>query len=141
MRLGLVTELEHTRAPYSDHSYALEIVPILDFSRNRWTASLNPGMEWEFAAEGQESEVEWEPGARFGFQVTPRLNLNLEYFSAVGEIGELRPMVQQVHQFYPGVDLRIGEDLLWSFGLGVGVTSAGNRLTFKTRFEIPLMEK
>jgi hypothetical protein len=49
--------------------------------------------------------------------------------------------VQQVHQFFPGVDLYLGDDLVWNLAVGLGVTSAGNRVTLKTAFEIPLRER
>jgi len=45
---------------------------------------------------------------------------------------------EQVRQFYPGVDLRLGEDLAVNAGVGFGTTAAGNRLVLKTRFEAPL---
>jgi hypothetical protein len=42
----------------------------------------------------------------------------------------------QVHQFYPGGDLKLAENIVWNFGIGVGLTSAGNRLVYKSRVGI-----
>ena len=40
-----------------------------------------------------------------------------------------------MHQILPGGDLKLAENLLWSFGVGIGSTSAGEHIVFKSRFE------
>jgi hypothetical protein len=34
-------------------------------------------------------------------------------------------------KFLPGGGLKLGEQVLWSFGVGVGAMPAGNRLVYK----------
>ena len=53
--------------------------------------------------------------------------------SRFGSFGE----VSQNHQYYPTTDLRLGDDVTLHLGVGFGGTSAGDRLVFKTRFEMP----
>ena len=43
------------------------------------------------------------------------------------------PVKEQVHQFYPGWDFQINENIVWNFGVGFGATDAGNRLVSKMR--------
>ena len=45
--------------------------------------------------------------------------------------------MSQNHQYYPTTDLRLGDDVTLHLGVGFGGTSAGDRLVFKTRFEMP----
>jgi hypothetical protein len=138
MRVGLVGELEYTRSAFSDHRYALELVPLFNVTGRRWDIALNPGIEWEFPTANIRAEVEWEPSARVAYQVSGGITAALEYYAILGEVTDPWPVVKQIHQFYPGLDVRLGEDVTWNVGLGVGVTSAGNRLTLKTRLEVPL---
>lgn len=35
----------------------------------------------------------------------------------------------------PGATLKLNDSLLWDFGVGVGLTPAGDRLVYKTRLE------
>ena len=64
--------------------------------------------------------------------------LGVEYYGKGGLFGSTLPGSEQVHQFYPGVDLKLGDDVELNVGVGFGTTSAANRLVFKSRFEIPL---
>jgi hypothetical protein len=137
-RLAVNAEWEHTRPLFADHQNALELVPIIGFGNSRWDLALNPGVELEFASGTHEAEMEFEPRMAFGYQAHRAVKLGLEYFGAVGEVGEFLPVVKQVHQFYPSVDLKLGDELVWNFGVGIGVTSVGNRLTLKTAIEFPL---
>jgi hypothetical protein len=141
LNLGFVAEWEHTQPAFSDHRNAIELVPILGLTRGRWDARLNAAMELELASGATETEFEWEPSARLSYRWSKVVDLNLEYFSIWGEVAHFLPVVQQIHQIYPGIDLRLGDDLVWNLGLGLGITSAGNRVTLKTAFEIPLRER
>ena len=49
--------------------------------------------------------------------------------------GDLPALQEQVHQLVPGGDLKLGDRLLWSFGVGFGTTGTGNHLVLKSRFE------
>src|SRR2546426_7543552 len=102
--------------------------------------AFNPVIE-RALREGETSgggEWEFEPSARVGVTLSRVVELNLEYFGKTGVLGSALPAGQQVHQFYPGVDLKLGDDLELNLGVGFGATSAGNQLVFKSRCEIPL---
>jgi hypothetical protein len=40
---------------------------------------------------------------------------------------------EQVHQLFPGGDLKFGKNVVVNFGVGFGATEAGNRLVYKMR--------
>ncbi len=69
--------------------------------------------------------------------VSRRVGLSFEYYGKTGLFGGTSGG-GQVHQFYPGVDLRLGDDIELNMGVGVGTTAAANRLVLKSRFEVPL---
>ena len=66
-----------------------------------------------------------------GVDVGRRLTLGFEYYGAFLE-------AEKFHQVYPTADLRLGDDISWHLGVGFGSASAGDRLVFKTAFEVPL---
>jgi hypothetical protein len=43
---------------------------------------------------------------------------------------------EQVHQFYPGADIKLSESVVWNVGVGVAATESGNQLVYKTRIGI-----
>jgi hypothetical protein len=40
-----------------------------------------------------------------------------------------------VHQIFPGGELALAQNVHWNFGVGFGLTPAGEKLIYKTRFE------
>jgi hypothetical protein len=48
-------------------------------------------------------------------------------------MGDLPPTDHQVHQLFPGGDLKFGESVVVNFGVGFGAMDAGNRLVYKMR--------
>lgn len=140
LETGLSVELEYAKAAYDDHTTGLEFVPMLGRAFGPVRIDLNPAVEWEFATAAADAELSLQPKARLGYAVSRRVQFNVEYYANVGEIDGLLPVRQQVHQFYPGVDLLIGEDVGLNVGVGIAATDAGNQLVWKSRLEVPLHE-
>lgn len=138
VRLGLNVELEAARPAYSDSPLTLELVPVFEKRFGRWQFNVDPVIEHDLAGPAVSEGWELEPRARAAVAASRAVTLALEYYGALGHVGALLPGEAQVHQFFPSVELRLGEDVLLSFGVGVGATSAGDRLVFKSRFEMPL---
>ena len=138
VNLGFNAELEVTRALYSDAPQTLELTPVFEKSFGRLQFNVDPSFERDLS--GPESGEGWElePKARAAFAASKTVTLGLEYYGSIGHLNQLFPAGEQVHQFYPSVDLRLGDDLTMSFGAGFGATSNGDRLVFKSRFEFPL---
>ena len=83
----------------------------------------------------------FEPSFRFAYDATKRITPSVEYFGATGLLADMLPLKQQDHQLYPGITLKLNDRLLWDFGVGVELTSAGNRLVNKTRLEFSFGRK
>jgi len=138
--LGLAAELEFSPAAYDESTAGLEIRPILEKRIGRLQLQFNPVIERSLAEHDTSGDAEWEfePSGRVGVAVSKVVALSVEYYGKGGLFGSTLPGSEQVHQFYPGVDLKLGDDVELNVGVGFGTTAAGNRLVFKSRFEIPL---
>jgi len=68
--------------------------------------------------------------------MSKKIDLSLEYYGSTGAIGDFLPSNEQVHQLFPGADVKLSENVVWNFGIGWGMTDAGNRLVYKTRVGI-----
>ena len=128
MDLGLVAEFSFQRIPYEENSRRVEIRPILEKKFGRWQLDANPVFERALHGPGVRDGWIFAPAGRVGFEASKRVTPSLEYYSSTG------PM--QIHQFFPGADIKISGRVLWSAGVGIGATSNGSRLIYKSRFEI-----
>jgi hypothetical protein len=138
LNLGVSVELEGTQPAFSDSPLTLELVPIFERRVGRWQFTLDPALERDLSGPEASEGWEFEPRARAAITASRTVTLALEYYGALGHVGAILPTEAQVHQFFPSVDLRLGDDLSLSVGVGVGATAAGDRLVFKSRLEIPL---
>ena len=127
VKMGLSLEYETTRPAFSESARTFELTAIFERRIRSLQLIFDPTFERDLA--GPEHEFEFEPKARAGLDVSHKVTLGVEYYGSLGEI-------KQWHQVYPTADLRLGDELALHFGVGFGTTQAGDRLVFKTRFEI-----
>ena len=132
---GKGTKFFEGPAAPTNHQFHLtfELRPIIEKKLGRWQLDFNPVIARALRGPGKKEGWEFEPGVRIGYGVNEKLDLSLEYYGATGPLGEPLPRGEQVHQFYPGWDWNFSENVVWNFGIGVGVTEAGNRLVYKSR--------
>lgn len=131
--ISLSAEVGFPRKIYEENSVTLEIRPIIEKKLGRFQIDLNPVVGRALRGPGRDEGWDFEPGVRLGYELNRRLDLSLEYYGSVGPLGDLLPTDQQVHQLFPGGDLKIRDNIVWNFGIGVGATPAGNRLVYKMR--------
>jgi hypothetical protein len=108
----------------------------LEKSFGRLQLDLNPVFERALHGPGSQTGWNFEPAVRAGYEANERFTPSLEYYSSAGPLPGFLPLRQQVHLFFPGVDLRIRENILWSLGVGFAATPAGSQLIYKSRLEI-----
>ena len=138
VQLGLSLELEATQPAFSDSPLTLELVPIFQRRVGRWQFTVDPAFERDLSGPEASEGWEFEPRARAAVTASRTVTLALEYYGALGHVGAILPAESQVHQFFPSVELRLGDELSVDLGVGVGATAVGDRLVFKSRLEIPL---
>jgi hypothetical protein len=138
--VGLGAELEFATAAYDENAVGLEIRPIFEKRVGRVLVDFNPIFERGLRGRDSTSAGGWEfqPSARVGVTVSRLVDVSLEYYGKAALAGPAARSTEQVHQLYPGVDLKLADDMVVNLGVGFGTTTAGNRLVFKARCELPL---
>lgn len=134
--VSMSVEFGFPRKVYEENSVTLELRPIIEKKFGRFQIDVNPVVGRALRGPGTDEGWDFEPGVRFGYEISKKLDLSLEYYGSTGAIGDFLPSNEQVHQLFPGGDLKLSENVVWNFGIGVGMTDAGNRLVYKTRVGI-----
>ena len=73
----------------------------------------------------------FSPNVKVALDVLPRVALGIEYYGSVGPLGSFQPRDQQQHQLFPTVDLDLGPEWEFNFGVGVGLTPTTDHLITK----------
>lgn len=133
VKLSLAAEVAFPKATFEENSITLELRPIIEFEVGTVQVDLNPVIGRALRGPAAAEMWDFEPGARFGLPVSPRLDLSLEYYGSTGAIDRALPRDEQVHQLYPGVDIQLTDAVIWNLGVGLGTTSAGNTRVYKMR--------
>jgi hypothetical protein len=133
VELSLSLEAGFPRHEYEENATTLEVRPIIEREFGKLQIDANPVIGRARKGPGVDEGWDFEPGVRVGYSVNKRLDPSLEYYGSTGALDDPLPSKQQVHQFFPGGDLSFGENIVFNFGVGFGVTDAGNRLVYKTR--------
>jgi hypothetical protein len=129
--LSLSTEIGYQRAVYSPDTWTWEIRPIIDKQYKRLYVAFNPAMDRSFHGPSASKGVEYSPNFKIGYDITKKINAGLEYYGALGEIGNFDPLHEQQQQIVPSIDLNFGENWEFNFGVGVGVTAGTDHLLVK----------
>ncbi len=133
--VGLVTEFSFQKATYEENTRRVEVRPIVEKSFGKLQLDFNPVFERALHGPGVAGGWNFEPAARAGYELSERFTPSLEYYTEMGPLPTLAPLGAQVHQILPGCDVKLAKNVVWSWGVGVGLTPAGNRLVYKSRFE------
>ena len=134
--VSMSVEFGFPRKAYEENSVTLELRPIIEKKFGRFQIDVNPVVGRALRGPGTSEGWDFEPGVRFGYETSKKLDVSLEYYGSTGPIGDFLPSHEQVHQFFPGADIKFSENIVWNVGIGWGVTDAGNRLVYKSRIGI-----
>ncbi len=134
--VGLVAEFGFEKAAWSADSRTVELVPILEKHLGRAEIDVNP--EIGRALHGPDVDRGWDFGlaARVGYRATKRFTPTFEYYGEYGELSAFAPLRNQSQVVVPGGDFHLGKKIIWNVGVGFGLTSAGDRVVYKSRLEI-----
>ena len=112
----------------------MELRPILKRRIKDFELVFNPVFARGLRGAGVREGWGFEPAARvaYGNSETKRFVPYLEWYSEMGPVPGLEPASRQVHQVFPGVDIKLAHHLVWSLAPGVGLTGIEPRLVFKS---------
>jgi hypothetical protein len=134
--ISFSAEVGFPREQYEENSVTLELRPIIEKKLGKFQMDFNPVLGRALRGPGTSEGWDFEPGVRFAYATTRKLDLSLEYYGSTGPITNFLPKNEQVHQLFPGGDYQLNDHVVFNFGIGVGMTDAGNRLVYKSRVGI-----
>jgi len=135
--LGLVTEFSFARPQYIPETSHVELRPIIEKKVNDFQLDFNPVLARALRGENVGAGWHFESAARvaYGDAEKARFRPYLEWYSEIGYLPDFPQVRKQVHQVYPGTDIRLAKNLVWSVGIGVGLTPVEPRLVIKSHLE------
>lgn len=133
MDVSIAGEIAFPRKTYEVNRTTLELRPILEKKLGRLQLDFNPTVGRALRGPDKSEGWDFEPAMRTAYEATRRLDVSLEYYGGIGPFRNFLPRNEQVHQFYPGGDFKVNENVVLNFGIGFGVTPSGNKLVYKMR--------
>jgi hypothetical protein len=129
--VSLSNEIGYQRRDFSTDTWTWEIRPIVDKKIGRWYLSFNPTLDRSFHGQSVNQGVTFSPNAKVSYDFTKRITGGLEYYAAYGPITGFDPLKDQQQQIFPSIDLDLGPQWEFNFGVGVGMTGSTDHLIVK----------
>jgi hypothetical protein len=125
---GLNFEFDFPSPKFDQNQFAMELRPIIGWRNPQWEFIINPIFDAGF---GPYTYLDFAPAARLARKLAEDTFLGVEYYSDLGQPGNLPPISQQQHNIFGVVDFKIW-DVDVDFGVGYGLTAGSDRLIAKT---------
>ena len=129
--VSLSTEVGYQRAAFSPDTWTLEIRPIIDRKIGPWYLSFNPTLDRSFHGPGVNEGVGFSPNVKVSYDFTKKIAGGFEYYAAYGSLSGFSPLRDQEQQFFPTIDVDLGPQWEFNFGVGVGATRSTDHLIVK----------
>ena len=92
---------------------------------------MRPTIGHAFAGDSSAHGWDFSPAAALKLNVTGQVTLGVEYYGSFGRLGSFDPANRQWQEIFPSLDLDVSPDWELNAGVGIGLTSATDRLLFK----------
>lgn len=136
---GVNVEVEATNTAYGEHEHAVEVAPIIAWTRGR--VALTVDAPFARALGGNDKkEWEFEPKVGFDLGVTRTFTFRTMYFNSPEDAGGTGPEAARRQMLFPGGEFLFGDDFHWNFGVGFGMSKTADDLVLRTGVEFPLHE-
>jgi len=129
--VSLSQEIGYQRRDFSPDTWTWEIRPIIDKKIGRWYLDFNPTLDRSWHGESVHKGVEFSPNVKVSYDFTKKIAGGLEYYASYGPITGFDSLREQQQQFFPSIDLDLGPDWEFNFGVGVGTTASTDHLIIK----------
>jgi len=124
---GANFEFSVNQKNWDENRISSEVRPIVGWHLKPWDIIINPILDTEY--DGLKN-LDFAPGTRIAYNVNDKWAVALEEYADYGLLHDLAGAGDQAHQFYFVVNHSAGfVDI--EAGVGVGVTNASDKLTFK----------
>lgn len=128
---SLSMEIGFQRAVYSPDTWTWEIRPIFDKAIGRWYFAVNPALERTLHGPDVNQGLAFAPAVKVGYDFSNKISGGLEYYSDYGRLGAFDALRDQQQQIFAVTDLNVSPKWELNFGVGLGPTTATDRLIFK----------
>jgi hypothetical protein len=129
--VSISNEIGYQRSKFSPNTWTWEIRPIVDKEFKRWYLAFNPTIDKSFKGPDAKRGFEFSPNFKVGYAFTKKISGGIEYYGALGPIGNLDPLREQQQQVFPSIDLNVSPKWEFNFGVGVGMTRNTDHLIVK----------
>jgi hypothetical protein len=129
--LSVSFEFGYQRPEFSPDTWTLEIRPIIDKQVGKWYLSFNPTLDRSFHGPSVSQGLVFSPNFKAGYDVTKRINMGVEYYGSLGPVTGFDALRDQQQQIIPSIDLNLGPNWEFNFGVGVGATRSTDHLLIK----------
>jgi hypothetical protein len=128
---SLSVEAGYQRSAFSEDTWSVEIRPIVDKEFGRLYVSFNPTVDLPLRNPTGDYSLGFVPNAAIGFDVTEQVNLSVEYYGSLGPLRKFDPSGLQEHQIFPAINLNLSPKFEFNFGVGFGLSDAGDKTVIK----------
>ena len=125
---GLNFETSYNAKRWDTQRITEEMRPILGWHLNPVDILINPILDTQF--QGGIKGLEFVPAMRLAYNLPGTWAIAAEEYAGLGTLGNLQAANNQVHQLFAVVDHTSGS-LDMEAGIGFGLTSGSDKLTFK----------
>lgn len=139
VQLGVNVEVEETNVLYGEHKHALEVAPIVAWSRGRLALTFDAPFARALGGGGKQ-EFEFEPKMSASLGLGRVVTLTTEYYNSPEDAGGTGPEQARRQLVIPGATFLFGDDFHWNIGVGFGLSRTTDDLVLKTGVEFPLHE-
>ncbi len=129
--LSLSQEIGYTRKDFSEDTWTWEVRPIIDKTMGRFYWAVNPVLAFVMSGPNKGQSPEFAPQAQVGFDVTPRLNVALEYYGTTGTLSHSVPFHESEQYLFPAINIDFGPEWEFNLGAGIALTNVTDHVTFK----------
>ena len=124
---GVNFEFSYNSKHWDSSRYTSEIRPIIGWHLGQWDLIFNPILDNDWTSVGS---LDFAPATRVAYNFTDQYALALEEYADFGPLRRFLPSSQQSHQLFLVGDYA-GKELEAEAGVGFGLNSASDNLTFK----------
>ena len=121
--VSLSMEYGMQKRQFSEDTSDLEIRPIVDKQLGRWDLAFNPALEKTLSGDNPESQFIFSPNIKVSYDITKVVTFGVEYYGSVGPVNDWDTPPNQIHQLFPSIDLNLGEEWEFNFGIGFGLNT------------------
>jgi hypothetical protein len=131
-KISVSFELGFNQPEFEANTRTLEIRPILERQDGRLYLSINPDLSKALKGPDSGAGLEFEPGVKVAWDVTPKIAAGIEYYGATGVVTNFERLQDQHHMIFPTIDLNVSPDWELNFAVGRGLTGTSERWVFKS---------